>query len=64
MGGIARQFRREYRRSGSADADMEKGVEVGDETLQLELWIQEILKKCDGVECKLSSANGKEEEDK
>jgi hypothetical protein len=43
---------------------MEKGVEVGDETLQLELWIQEILKIVDGVECKPCSENGKEEEEK
>jgi hypothetical protein len=62
MGSIARQIRRECRKSGRADADMEKGVEVGDETMQLELWIQAILKKYDGVECKLSSENGKEEE--
>jgi hypothetical protein len=64
MGGIAKQIRRKCRKSDRADADMEKGIEVGDETMQLELWIQAILKKCDGVECKLSSANGKEEEDK
>jgi hypothetical protein len=64
MGGIAKQIRRKCGKSDRADADMEKGIEVGDETMQLELWIQAILKKCDGVECKLSSANGKEEEDK
>lgn len=63
MGRIARQIRRECRKSGGADADMEKGVEVGDETMQLELWIREILKKRDGDECKPSSENGKEEEE-